>query len=286
MRRSPGLKKGDELPPGVFKIVKVYLAIKRKLSVGDKMAGRHGNKGVISRILPEEDMPYLADGTPVDVVLNPLGRAFPDERRDRFWRPIWDGLRTVSASEDRRNARRGVAKSRSNQLRGRLKAVYCRRPDFEASSMKPVPMNRSWRSRRTIALESISRPRYSMAPRRRRDPQRSWTARAFRRNGQTVLFDGRTGEPFRDRRHRRRAVHHEASPPRGRQVARSEHRALQPGDPTTAGRQGTVRWSAARGDGSLGAGGLWSRVRAAGVPHGQVGRRVGANPDLRVDRQG
>ncbi|MAI27156.1 MAG: DNA-directed RNA polymerase subunit beta [Spirochaeta sp.] len=67
------LKKGDELPPGVFKMVKIYLAIKRKLSVGDKMAGRHGNKGVISRILPEEDMPYLADGTPVDVVLNPLG---------------------------------------------------------------------------------------------------------------------------------------------------------------------------------------------------------------------
>jgi DNA-directed RNA polymerase subunit beta len=67
------LKKGDELPPGVFKMVKIYLAIKRKLSVGDKMAGRHGNKGVISRILPEEDMPYLADGSPVDVVLNPLG---------------------------------------------------------------------------------------------------------------------------------------------------------------------------------------------------------------------
>jgi DNA-directed RNA polymerase subunit beta len=67
------LKKGDELPPGVFKMVKVYVAIKRKLSVGDKMAGRHGNKGVISRILPEEDMPYLADGRPVDFVLNPLG---------------------------------------------------------------------------------------------------------------------------------------------------------------------------------------------------------------------
>jgi len=67
------LKKGDELPPGVFKMVKVYVAIKRKLSVGDKMAGRHGNKGVISRIVPEEDLPYMADGTPVDVVLNPLG---------------------------------------------------------------------------------------------------------------------------------------------------------------------------------------------------------------------
>ncbi len=67
------LKKGDELTPGVIKMVKVFIAMKRKLSVGDKMAGRHGNKGVIARILPEEDMPYLPDGTPVEIVLNPLG---------------------------------------------------------------------------------------------------------------------------------------------------------------------------------------------------------------------
>ena len=67
------LKKGDELPPGVIKMIKVYVAIKRKLSVGDKMAGRHGNKGVVSRILPMEDMPFFEDGTPVDIVLNPLG---------------------------------------------------------------------------------------------------------------------------------------------------------------------------------------------------------------------
>jgi len=67
------LTKGDELPPGVIKLVKVYIAMKRKLSVGDKMAGRHGNKGVIARILPEEDMPYLEDGTAVEIVLNPLG---------------------------------------------------------------------------------------------------------------------------------------------------------------------------------------------------------------------
>jgi DNA-directed RNA polymerase subunit beta len=67
------LKKGDELSPGVIKLVKVYVAMKRKLSVGDKMAGRHGNKGVIARILPAEDMPYLPDGTPVEIVLNPLG---------------------------------------------------------------------------------------------------------------------------------------------------------------------------------------------------------------------
>jgi len=67
------LQKGDELPPGVIKMVKVFVAMKRKLQVGDKMAGRHGNKGVLSRVLPEEDMPYLPDGTPVEIVLNPLG---------------------------------------------------------------------------------------------------------------------------------------------------------------------------------------------------------------------
>ena len=67
------LQRGDELPPGVMKMVKVFVAVKRKLQPGDKMAGRHGNKGVISKILPIEDMPYLEDGTPVDIVLNPLG---------------------------------------------------------------------------------------------------------------------------------------------------------------------------------------------------------------------
>ena len=67
------IKEGAELPPGVQKMVKVYVATRKTLQVGDKMAGRHGNKGVISRVSPVEDMPHLADGTPVDVVLNPLG---------------------------------------------------------------------------------------------------------------------------------------------------------------------------------------------------------------------
>ncbi len=67
------LRKGDELPPGVNKLIKVYIAMKRKVQIGDKMAGRHGNKGVVAMVMPEEDMPYLPDGTPVDIVLNPLG---------------------------------------------------------------------------------------------------------------------------------------------------------------------------------------------------------------------
>jgi DNA-directed RNA polymerase subunit beta len=71
--RIDRVKRGDELPPGVNKLVKVYIAMKRKLQIGDKMAGRHGNKGVVAMVLPDEDMPYLPDGTPVDIVLNPLG---------------------------------------------------------------------------------------------------------------------------------------------------------------------------------------------------------------------
>ena len=72
---------GDELPPGVNELVRVYVAQKRKITDGDKLAGRHGNKGVIAKILPVEDMPFLEDGTPVDIVLNPLGVPGPDERR-------------------------------------------------------------------------------------------------------------------------------------------------------------------------------------------------------------
>jgi DNA-directed RNA polymerase subunit beta len=73
MDKVEKLQRGDELPPGVMKMVKVFVAVKRKIQPGDKMAGRHGNKGVVSRIVPQEDMPYLEDGTPVDIVLNPLG---------------------------------------------------------------------------------------------------------------------------------------------------------------------------------------------------------------------
>ena len=72
-REQEKIRRGDELAPGVIQLVKVYVAKKRKLSVGDKMAGRHGNKGVVAKIVPEEDMPYLPDGLPVDIILNPLG---------------------------------------------------------------------------------------------------------------------------------------------------------------------------------------------------------------------
>jgi DNA-directed RNA polymerase subunit beta len=85
------VRRGDDLPPGVMKMVKVFVAVKRKLQAGDKMAGRHGNKGVISKVVPVEDMPFLADGTTVDMVLNPLGVPSAHERRSDPWKPIWAG---------------------------------------------------------------------------------------------------------------------------------------------------------------------------------------------------
>ena len=102
------LTQGDELPPGVQKMVKVYLAVKRRLQPGDKMAGRHGNKGVVSVIMPVEDMPYDENGVPVDVVLNPLGETAPGADGDR---PAGDrscqpGTRAPCAGSRRKEAQR------------------------------------------------------------------------------------------------------------------------------------------------------------------------------------
>src|SRR5262249_23117315 len=117
------LQRGDELPPGVMKMVKVLVAVKRKLQPGDKMAGRHGNKGVISRIVPSEDMPYLEDGTPVDIVLNPLG--VPS--RMNVGQILETHLGWAAAGLGRRigevlaNVKRGAA---DGELRGLLREMY------------------------------------------------------------------------------------------------------------------------------------------------------------------
>ena len=118
------LQAGDELAPGVIKMIKVFVAIKRRLQVGDKMAGRHGNKGVLSRILPEEDMPYLADGTPVDIVLNPLG--VPS--RMNVGQILETHLGWAALELGRRIEQDLRSGASAAQLRKRLKEVY---PDAE-----------------------------------------------------------------------------------------------------------------------------------------------------------
>ncbi len=122
------LQRGDELPPGVMKMVKVFVAIKRKMQPGDKMAGRHGNKGVVSRIMPAEDMPYLEDGTPVDIVLNPLG--VPS--RMNVGQILETHLGWASANLGKQigemidsfNDTKNPAAGEMNQLKAKLKEVY------------------------------------------------------------------------------------------------------------------------------------------------------------------
>jgi DNA-directed RNA polymerase subunit beta len=165
-RKLAHMKRGDELPSGVLEMVKIYLATKRTLSVGDKMAGRHGNKGVIARIVPIEDMPFLADGTPVDVLLNPLG--VPSRMNvgqilelHLGWAcgvlgfqavtPVFDGATEKQVHEAIEEANRHVAQ----QLK-----------DFEAGKVVPHP-------------EELL---VHMPP-----------------GGKVQLYDGRTGEPFDQR---------------------------------------------------------------------------------------
>jgi len=128
--RKEKLERGDELAPGVLKMVKVFVAVKRKLQPGDKMAGRHGNKGVISRILPVEDMPFLADGTPVDLVLNPLGVPSRMNVGQIFethlgWAARGLGQQVKAALEDWRRANPNPeAGAPPEAVRDRLKTIY------------------------------------------------------------------------------------------------------------------------------------------------------------------
>src|ERR671917_1200942 len=127
------LQRGDELPPGVMKMVKVFVAVKRKIQPGDKMAGRHGNKGVVSKIVPVEDMPFLEDGTQVDIVLNPLG--VPS--RMNVGQILETHLGWAAAGLGRQVAQAVDAYMRSGDakpLRDRMTAIYGSTPEIEKAS--------------------------------------------------------------------------------------------------------------------------------------------------------
>jgi len=183
------LKKGDELPPGVFKMVKIYLAIKRKLSVGDKMAGRHGNKGVISRILPEEDMPYLADGTPVDVVLNPLG--VPS--RMNIGQILETHLGWAAHGLGQMVGDMLAKHASTDALRDRLKNT------FKDERISKVLDTASEDAIRSIA-ENVTKGIHvatAVFDGASEDQVKEELVRAdLPSHGQMILFDGRTGEPF------------------------------------------------------------------------------------------
>ncbi len=184
------LKKGDELPPGVIKMVKVYVAIKRKLQVGDKMAGRHGNKGVISRILPEEDLPYLPDGTPVDVVLNPLG--VPS--RMNVGQILETHLGWAALNLGRAIGEMVEQHTAPKKVREFLMKSVFTEPDtlktIKALSDEDV-VRLGWMLRHGVHMAT---PVFDGAT----EPEiRTLLEKARQdRSGQTVLFDGRTGEAF------------------------------------------------------------------------------------------
>jgi DNA-directed RNA polymerase subunit beta len=186
------LKKGDELPPGVFKMVKVYVAIKRKLSVGDKMAGRHGNKGVISRILPEEDMPYMADGTPVDIVLNPLGvpsRMNVGQILETHlgWAARGLGQQVQALLEERTAVEIG-------RLRDKLKEIYSDAGISRVLDGASEEALRSLASNVASAGVHVATAVFDGAG--EHEIKRELDQAKLPANGQMVLFDGRTGEAF------------------------------------------------------------------------------------------
>jgi DNA-directed RNA polymerase subunit beta len=186
------LKKGDELPPGVIKMVKVYVAIKRKLQVGDKMAGRHGNKGVISRVLPEEDMPFLEDGTPVDVVLNPLGvpsRMNVGQILETHlgWAALGFGRRLGDMWEAWSNTQKGSP----SEVRTMLKQAYHGdRYTALVDSMSDEDVFEA--ARKAKKGVHVSTPVFDGA---RETDIRDMLVQCGR-TVQCILFDGRTGDPF------------------------------------------------------------------------------------------
>jgi DNA-directed RNA polymerase subunit beta len=183
------LTKGDELPPGVIKMVKVYLAIKRKLSVGDKMAGRHGNKGVVSRVLPEEDMPYLPDGSAVDIVLNPLG--VPSRMNVG---QILEAHLGWAALELGRQIEAVLHKEwKGDGLRTKLKKVFTEEKDqAHLDSLDDEGLRRYAGGLREGV--HFATPVFDGA--KETDIRAALTQAELPTVGQQTLFDGRTGEPF------------------------------------------------------------------------------------------
>ena len=187
------LERGDELPPGVMKMVKVFVAVKRKLQPGDKMAGRHGNKGVVSRVVPVEDMPFLDNGTPVDLVLNPLGvpsRMNVGQILETHlgWACANLGREIGELVEEYR--RSGAAKQ---ELLEKLRDVYGDKVyDDEIAGLNNdqlIELSENLKKGVPIATPVFDGARMS-------DIERMLTKAGLDTSGQVVLTDGRTGEPF------------------------------------------------------------------------------------------
>ncbi len=183
------LSLGDELAPGVIKMVKVFLAVKRKLSVGDKMAGRHGNKGVLSRILPVEDMPYFADGTPVDIILNPLG--VPS--RMNVGQVLETHLGWASRELGNQIGELLEKMKNSSELREKLRVIFSRREYNKF--FKDLPDDDLIENARLLKNGvPMATPVFDGAE--EDEIKKCLKEAGLPVSGQTVLYDGRSGERF------------------------------------------------------------------------------------------
>ena len=183
------LQRGDELPPGVMKMVKVFVAVKRKIQPGDKMAGRHGNKGVVSKIVPQEDMPFLADGTPVDIVLNPLGvpsRMNVGQILETHlgWACAGLGLR-IGQAVDLYNS-----KHDTKPLKELLKKIYGEDETIKSLGDRDlVELGHNLRHGVPIATPVFDGAKEA-------DIEHMLDLAGLDHSGQVTLYDGRTGETF------------------------------------------------------------------------------------------
>ena len=195
-RQATRFEKGDELAPGVIKMVKIYVAMKRKLSVGDKMAGRHGNKGVVSRVLPQEDLPYFADGTPVDMVLNPLG--VPSRMNVGQVLEIHLGYAAKGLGQQ---LNRLVEQQQVKELREKFTAIFSSISEEDQDVRRRVS-DMSDEELVTFACQfkngvPMATPVFDGA--KESEIKDLLEVAGLERSAQCTLFDGRTGEPFKEK---------------------------------------------------------------------------------------
>ena len=270
------LQRGDELPPGVMKMVKVFVAVKRKLQPGDKMAGRHGNKGVISKILPIEDMPYLEDGRHVDFVLNPLGVPSRMNVGQIFethlgWAAAGLGRQISMLMEAWQNGGQRAA------LIERLRDIYGPDQELPDGDEELLELARNLEKGVPFATPGVRR----RAHRRHRGaagaggPEQVGPVHPLRRAVRRAVHPAGDG---------RLHLHAQAAPLGGRQDPRALDRALLAGHPAAPGRQGAVRRAALRRDGGVGARSLRCGLHPAGDADGEVRRRGRAHQGLRSGR--
>ena len=205
------IKAGDNLPPGVIKLVKVYVAKKRKLQVGDKLAGRHGNKGVVAKIVPKEDMPFLSDGTPVDVVLNPLGvpsrmnvgqvlETHMGKAADilglHIATPVFDGAKEWDVALALRQA-----ELIREYGRGSIQASLAEEMGSGSRDMLQVAatIKRSYELEHSARTKTEIREALGKGTRISAEDAKQVLEDTLDRYGKSVLYDGKTGEPFAER---------------------------------------------------------------------------------------